>query len=153
MRTYNVTQEASEVQKLIHKFTFCLTSIYFPKNRTRQSYVQEQAKFWGCERFCPEFPKVARTKSFQANSLCEYFHRHRSWTPFVMTSKKVFMWFSTLGRHFCLYFQGFCPGFRQIKTFEGVLEPPPPTPLTKIHCTAGAHLLHSFHWNRKHAKK
>jgi len=29
--------------------------------------VQEQANFWGCEGFCPNFPKLAGKKSKENN--------------------------------------------------------------------------------------
>jgi len=39
-----------------------------------------------------------------------------------------------VSKHLCPTFPGFCPDFRQIKTFGGGLAPPHPTPLTRHHC-------------------
>ena len=63
-------------------------------------------------------------------------------TIFVMISQKRssyvgrhFLKWNNVGHHFCLDFQGFCPDFRQIKTFGDALAPPappPPTPLIGV---------------------
>jgi len=73
--------------------------------------VSEQANFGGCERFLPEFPQTC-PKSF-----CVTFLKV-SMSFFGFEEKK-----SIVGRHFCPDFQGFCPDFRQIKTFGGALAP------------------------------
>jgi len=92
-------------------------------------------KFWWCEGFCPNLPKLAR-KVF-----CATFAYKFSPTKIMKTTfwcnlqKKVFTCFYTkLGRHFLktsnvwryFYqdFQGFCPYFQQIKTFRGAFATP-----------------------------
>jgi len=94
----------------------------------------------GAKEFCPNFSILARNvfvRLFSTLSLTKIMK-----TFFGVTSKKdlhvFFFGFeenkSSVGRHFCLHFQGFCPDFRQIKTFGGALALPPLTPLICWNC-------------------
>ena len=99
-------------------------------------------KFWVCEGFFPEDPKLVRNVlcdfcqqifsrkepfwcDLQKKDSCRFlqtlapfFEVKQRWAPFF----PGFSWILTR-------FSGMLSGFQQIKTFGGVLAPPPPTPL------------------------
>ena len=90
------------------------------------------------KRFCATFPyRFSLTKIMK--TLFFYWIPHKNFLLGATFYKWPLSFFgfaekkSNFGPHFCPGFQGFCPAFQQIKTFEGVLSPPvpPPTPLSE----------------------
>jgi len=79
----------------------------------------------------PEFPQTYPKRFLSDFCLQIVHHKNHEDLFFGVTSKtKTFLCFSAnVRRHFCPDFQGFCPHFRQIKTFMGALATPSPTPL------------------------
>jgi len=113
--------------------------------------VWEQAYFWGCTGFCPNFPKLAQNVLVQLvptvfgmtskNGLHLYFCKRRApfcevqhrWIPFLPRFSGILH--RRLGILF--RFSGILPRFQQIKTLGGALAPhtpPPPTPLLTALC-------------------
>ena len=110
--------------------------------------VQEQANFWGFQRFFPKFPQTF-PKTFWANLCANIFsNKDHENLFFGMTSKKRFSCDSAnVGRYFfksnnvghnflpgfqgfcegfhsfCPNFHGFCPDFHQMKTLGARLYP------------------------------
>ena len=112
--------------------------------------MQEQANFWGCKGFLPEFPQTC-PKSFCEPFACKFSPTKimkiflvwpqrkglhvlicKRWAPFVWNQTMLGAIFA---RKDFADFQEFFPDFRQIKTFGNTFAltaPPPPTSLNNI---------------------
>jgi len=102
--------------------------------RDATTHRWEQANFWGCEGFLPEFSQTCPKKTPKNDLKRKVLH---------VILGAIFFTSKHIGRHFCSYFQGFCEGFQrfcpdfqgfcpdfhQIKTFGGALTLPLPTPV------------------------
>jgi len=103
-------------------------------------------QIFGVRRIFPEFPQTCSKNFFVQLLPKNFFHKIMNTSFSWNLQKKVFRCFyvnlgchflksNNVGRHFYPDFQGFCQGFRQIKTFGGALatpSPPSPTPLLFI---------------------
>ena len=103
-----------------------------------RSIIREEGKFLGVRRiFGGIFPNSPE-KFLCDYPLPEHFWDElqkkafmlfcKQWTPI---SARIFKYLSQIFWDFT-DFQGFCQDFLQIKTFGGVLTPPPPTPLCSM---------------------
>jgi len=76
-----------------------------------QAYVYEQANFWGCEGFCPNFPRLARKYS-KENDLQIEKHVCTLILGAIFVKSKYIQGLYEGIHKFCPNFYRFCPDFR-----------------------------------------